>query len=631
MNGIVVSGVPAQGGVPLRNAVVYIYAVSDPATTFVGTAVTDADGRFSITPAVTTVDGTMFALAYGSYSALVLAALLGPRLPDSIVINELTTVATAYCAAQLLSGTKLTGSVLALRIAAAMSANVVDVTTGDSSTVLQSPPNAMQTNAWCASRSLANLLASCVRDGECSTLFGMITSESGGTPGNTLSAAQFLALDPAQNVAQIYAQSQQSEAYDNLLTAQPDAWTLAVKVNDSGSSTQMFGGPANVAFDSKGNAWIANNVEQGTPKSTPYCMVLDMGGHPAVDANGTLMTPFTGGLLIGAGYGIALDSQERVWIGSFGWGKVNPGGSAEQGAVTVFDFSKNPPVATGYAEGIYKVQAVAVDDDDNVWAAGWGNGVLAVYPGGLEPPILFNNDPQAPEYISDWNPFGIAIDGDGRGWITDANSSGSRNVQLQLDVHAKTLTKINQIDAGMQVKGIVIDKKNDVIWFASGADSSVYAYQGNTRLGQFNTGSLDAPWSVTLDGSGDVWVANFGALQFIDGTFSGRLTKLAGYGSPSGIGTELTPTATGYTLPSGGDEVLLPNGDPLYGAETKEECMIPFMRATSVNIDAAGNLWAVNNWKPVFKLNTVGDLFEHIPGNPGGDGIVIFLGIAPPR
>jgi hypothetical protein len=46
------------------------------------------------------------------------------------------------------------------------------------------------------------------------------------------------------------------------------------------------------------------------------------------------------------------------------------------------------------------------------------------------------------------------------------------------------------------------------------------------------------------------------------------------------------------------------------------------MRLTSVRVDAAGNIWAINNWKPPF--------FEDVKLNPGGDGIVIFLGLATP-
>ena len=42
-------------------------------------------------------------------------------------------------------------------------------------------------------------------------------------------------------------------------------------------------------------------------------------------------------------------------------------------------------------------------------------------------------------------------------------------------------------------------------------------------------------------------------------------------------------------------------------------------------IDQAGNVWAINNWKPDF----VADVLPN-KGNPGGDGIVIFVGLAKP-
>jgi len=46
------------------------------------------------------------------------------------------------------------------------------------------------------------------------------------------------------------------------------------------------------------------------------------------------------------------------------------------------------------------------------------------------------------------------------------------------------------------------------------------------------------------------------------------------------------------------------------------------MRQTGLVIDQAGNIWTINNWKPNFDNDAL--------LNPGGDGIVIFVGLAPP-
>ena len=106
----------------------------------------------------------------------------------------------------------------------------------------------------------------------------------------------------------------------------------------------------------------------------------------------------------------------------------------------------------------------------------------------------------------------------------------------------------------------------------------------------------------------------------------GRLTKLWGVDAPPGhnVGDPISPS-TGYTVPSAGSEVLLHDGMPLYGygQPPGPPCFIPAMRCTDVNIDQAGNIWSINNWKPDFDIDTVG-------GNPGGDGIIIFVGLAPP-
>jgi hypothetical protein len=74
-------------------------------------------------------------------------------------------------------------------------------------------------------------------------------------------------------------------------------------------------------------------------------------------------------------------------------------------------------------------------------------------------------------------------------------------------------------------------------------------------------------------------------------------------------------------VPSAGSEVLLHNGDPLYGPGAPPS-FIPMMRQTAVVIDQAGNIWSINNWKP--------DIDIDFGGNPGGDGIVIFVGLAAP-
>jgi hypothetical protein len=66
---------------------------------------------------------------------------------------------------------------------------------------------------------------------------------------------------------------------------------------------------------------------------------------------------------------------------------------------------------------------------------------------------------------------------------------------------------------------------------------------------------------------------------------------------------------------------VVQTGDPLYGPGAPPS-FAPMMRQTSAVIDQAGNIWSINNWKPDFDIDIV--------SNPGGDGIIIFVGLAPP-
>jgi hypothetical protein len=67
--------------------------------------------------------------------------------------------------------------------------------------------------------------------------------------------------------------------------------------------------------------------------------------------------------------------------------------------------------------------------------------------------------------------------------------------------------------------------------------------------------------------------------------------------------------------------VLLANGNPLYGPGARPS-FAPMMRSTASAIDRAGNVWWLNNWKPDFVIDAL--------SNPGGDGVVIYVGLAPP-
>jgi sugar lactone lactonase YvrE len=276
---------------------------------------------------------------------------------------------------------------------------------------------------------------------------------------------------------------------------------------------------------------------------------------------------------------------------------------------------------------VYRVQATVIDGSGNVWMASYGNSRVVVYPGG-DPgsSIFYQGDADT------FTPFGIAVADDGTVWVTNSNKTASGIVNFR--INGKTVERLRETTIGKVMKGIVIDSLGN-IWAASGGDAHVYLFdRDGMLLGGYQGGGLDGPWGITLDGDDNLWAGDFGPLA-VGNVFHGRLTQLAsanGKTRPAGYrtGDAISPQ-TGYTLPSAGEQVRLHDGSPLYGAGSAP-CFIPMMRTTGLEIDAAGNVWTCNNWKPDFDMDLFGDPLNGEAANPGGDGMVIFVGLArPPR
>jgi hypothetical protein len=639
MNGILQS---KAANVSMANRKVTLYEMADGVPVTLAEAVTDGSGAFVFPD---TPYGHFRWASTSSSDQIILMVIIGTtKPPDGWKLNELTTVAACYAGAQFISArngsVSFAGTPFQLAIVAAMNANLVDVATGSLSSVMTSSPNGGETDICPKLLSLANLVTTWVED---PAAFDAILSElaampDGTQPDDTIDALACIARNPATSIDGIYVDSQKSSAYGPALQYKPNDWTVVVKVNDSGSpdNSQMFGGPGSLVFDNQGRAWIPNNVTQGGGFSAPYSIVLDMSGRPATRSDGTRMSPLTGGGIYGAGLGVAVDNQQNAWIGDFGWGGEDywPAGS-----VSVFDPNGNALSPDGNGNGtggftqggVSRIQGTMVDDQQNVWMACYGNGKVVVYRGILTPDGYRTSIPptsyatyQGPKSCE---PFCIAFAADGSAWATNSHTTSSGIVHLTLN-SSSTLESSPQIDVGQTLKGIVIDS-SDYIWVASGGDDTVYVFdsEGN-KVGAYQGGGIEGPWGIALDGDDNLWVGNFGPIR--PGTnFDGCLSQLAGAKATGhAFGSALTPQY-GYRLRTGGSPVTLHDGTPLYGKDGPE-CKFPMMRTTGLNIDAAGNVWTCNNWKPDFDFDIGLGTPGKGDGNPGGDGMLIWVGLAKP-
>ena len=353
-------------------------------------------------------------------------------------------------------------------------------------------------------------------------------------------------------------------------------------------------------------------------------MVLKPNGQPADGSNGTPRSPLTGGGILGAGFGVTVAPHGSVWFGNFGWGNPDcdwcfptANGNGSMSRFTLTGMPVSPPDA--YQGGPVRAQGLASDADGNIWISSYGNNTLYVF--------LHGNPHHAVSFLQyeGSGPFDVAIAADGTAWVSNSGGlpfgQNPNSVAKYALVHG-VLEQQFLLCLGQQLRGLSLDSHGNA-WVASQGDGMVYAIQPDgTEIGNFNRGGMDSPWDTVIDGEDNVWVANFGRLRLATPPFTGRLTKLWGVNAPAGhnIGDPISP-ATGYTVPSAGSEVLLHNGDPLYGPGAPPS-FIPMMRQTAVVIDQAGNIWSVSNWKP--------DIDIDFAGNPGGDGIVIFVGLAAP-
>lgn len=618
--GSVISG-PASASSAISGATITIYQIQNGSSVPLGSTTSNGQGQFSLKIAQNSNGGIYYAIASKSDSIKLMASLgSGPYV--SVTINELTTIASAYAFSAFLNNGLLAGSNLPLQIASDMAQNIASSESGSVSTILQQSPNAYETNTWSLVGTLGNIVSACVREAAnaCSDLFALTPSMQGVAPSNTIQSLANLARNPSQNVSSIFALGSASQIYSPKLTTvqgpassdslqKLDAFTIAIKFNNSGSTSCPFGGPANVAFDENGYLWINNNVVQGTPDSAQCLIVLKPNGQPADGLNSTPLSPITGGGILGSGFGVAIDLLGNIWSGNFGWGSVLPS-SGSITKLTNLGIPLSP--SSGFIGGSFQVQGVAVDQSNNVWMASNGNDRVIVFP---------NGDSNSPIEYGDTNtsPFGMAIDQNGSAWVSYTGTDQVSKFSLRGSSLSKDLTVA--LANRSNPKGIAIDSLGNA-WTVAGNNSTVYMVSASGTLSTYTGRGLDGPWGVSIDAADNVWVANFGDATNLGNRYSVvRLCGSSRTNCPSGaqVGDAISPSA-GYTLPSGGSQVLLANGQPLYGTGAPPSYK-PLMRLTSVNTDMAGNVWAANNWKPSSLNDT---------SNPGGDGMVVFVGIATP-
>lgn len=541
-----------------------------------------------------------------SPNPMAVAAPRSTARPSRVVINERTTVAVGFALAQFLERGNVAGNVVGMRNGGAMVGDLVEVRTGDIAPVLGLRPNGAQTSTLATFNSLANLVQSCVTERpSCAALLGAAPGSKGRAAPDTLQAIVNIARNPWRNVERLYRLSTRGpQDYRPALASSPDAWTIALKFLGDG----RLNGPGAFEIDAEGNAWLTNNYTPGGPKANVCPGKLVFKFTPTGQTFPG--SPYKGGGIQGEGFGITFDPKGRIWLGNFGFQSpvcAEGPDAASNNSVSLLradGVPLSPP--KGFTAGrISWPQGTASDQRGNIWIANCGNDSVTIYP---------NGDPKRARNLHGRSlgldkPFDVAIDGRGRAWVT---GNDSENVAI---IDGDRIRQVGGQGFNRPM-GIASDSRGNM-WIANSALVDVpcpdggfvgQQYGGSIILvtkdgtmppgSPFTGGGVTSPWGVAVDGNDQVWVANFSNGEGKVGPELMRVSQFCGMRPetcPPGkrTGDPISP-ATGYT------------SDGL-------------TRMVAVAVDPSGNLWGSNNWKVVPPAN-----------NPGGDSIMIFVGIAAP-
>ena len=606
--GNLLEGRVLSGQQPLAEARVTLFRGGSGRPVAVGSARTRGDGSFELASSVARAGRgrILYLVAKRGGTDRLASVLGGGPLRSPAVLNERTTVAAGFALAQFVTPSGVSGNSPGPQNAALMAGNLTRPGTGEPSPVLTSSPNGDDTSALRTFNSLANMIVPCARStGNCNRLFRLATPPEGAAPTGTMEALANIARNPWQHVRALMRRSQSGPTpYRPVLRASqtPDAWTLALRFVGDGWT---MSGPGNMAIDAKGNVWVTTNYDYSPDPFDAVCASeLLVKFRP--DGSYAKGSPYTGGGLAGAGFGITLDPRGAVWVGNFGFAAADCPIQPLHNSVSKFTpsgraLSPSVPENTsggGFTNGaISWPQGTVSDRRGDIWIANCGNDSVTRYRAG---------DPKGFQNLSGLGlekPFDIAFNNAGQAFVT-----ANKNSTVGMLNPDGTPTATSPISGGglNRPLGIAADTRGNM-WVAnsavidvpcpgaqatesSGGSVSLIGSDGEPMSPTaFTGGGLTIPWGIAVDGNDNVWVANFAGR---------RLTQLCGtvpQNCPPGkaVGEAISPSS-GFGFDG-------------------------LTRNTAVEIDPSGNAWVANNWQQI-----------PIQTNPGGYEMVVFIGVAGP-
>ena len=355
------------GGRPVADATVTLYAAGTGAPQRLGEDRTGANGAFTLDASQAPRDSVLFVVAKGPKVSLL--ALLGSTRAGTVTVDEFTTVASAFTAAQFIKDGAISGNPLGLRIAAMNVPNFVNLETGGWGSVIIDPLNSNRSTTLATFDTLASLItaaATVASDDWRSRFFQAATPTGGETPSNTLDAMASIARELWAHPKELFGlfDEMYPQPKDGTRRAAPFVPYLSYAPDDFALMLCFAGGgmnsPGRLMFDANGNMWVGVNWVPGGQNS------LDVnigGGVVELAPNGAALSPpvtgFTGMGLDGVGWGTAV-TLDNVWASSF------------NGKILVLDFNGRPAGKESdipFEEKRSSLMGIGVAPNGDVWVA----------------------------------------------------------------------------------------------------------------------------------------------------------------------------------------------------------------------------------------------------------------------
>jgi streptogramin lyase len=587
----------------------------------------------------------------------VLMSVLAPNLLEEkgksrVVVNELTTVASAFTCAQFFSGLQLSGDLKGISIAAKNTPNLVHPLTGSWGDVLVDPFNITQNETLARLNTLASLITAygTVDDAVWKSDFLNYSTPLGGQqPENTAEAMIGIAQSPWLYPADLFGlfdkaypkpndgfpakpnskvpESRRSAPFVPYLSFAPEDFAMILAFGQGGICA-----PGKLALDEDGNLWTGLNWMPGAQNGVYQGIG---GGLVQLDSTGQLVSPpvtgYTGMGVDGVGWGTAITNAGTCWLTSF------------NGAIGVYRLEDGSPIMDEVPENVAEalneiggMQGIGVAPDGDIWIVGTSSNKMLHFPEGDIHRGRVVVDKELNDALS--APFAASIDNNNRVWISNTNgkslvryspsekdtpverfivAGGGRGVALDSkgncwvacntspDFPSTTPTDGVSIIEGFALgyphlsQTVGRNRKTGSVFMipadASPKDTIDPATQEST-LTPYGDGELNAPWGISVDGNDDVWVANF----------MGRGVSFMAGASPNGRTEGCQTGDLLHTIHSGSIQML-----------------------TDVVVDQAGNLWCANNWNlPQTVMQAQPDPAFSTWG--GGSGVLVVYGIAKP-